>query len=468
MHWRPSREILKSPLAGWFLFAFFVQVLFITPVGTNPAARWATLCAMAEDHSFEIDPYLEHTIDWSRGPNTHYYSNKPPGPALVGFPVFWVLDTLQTRGIANRDARDQTRYLWRGVNLRLLSFLFQILPFFFLVALWIGRLERLDLSNRAIMASAVALLFGTTSTIFLNSYFGHGMTAVFALGLIYALSEKSVFWTAFFFGMALLCDYTSSLLLVPLTPLWGRSLWRSPRKLYWLWRFVAGAALPGALWIWYHTVCFGSPFATSGSFLNPLFVEASDAGRFLGIFSLPDRHVIFELALGAKRGLLFTQPWVLFFLAAVWMLPTAQPGVLPNPRKQWVHFAVLSFSLLFLLVSSFNGWHGGNTAGPRYLTAGLVLCAAALGLLWDSLSGEWEKRFWWLLGVSAFLQIVFLSVYQGMPGPEETLWGYYRRQILGDHGGTPISRLAVGVPILIFLLYRTRPKNPSFSKKPAR
>ena len=456
MRWRVERKVLQSPLRDWFFFALFVQLFFATAVGTNPASRWATLCALVEDKTVRIDAYVEHTIDWARTPDGHYYSNKAPGPALLGLPVFWALDGLQTWGVAARPARDALRYEWRGFNLRLLSLLLQILPFFFLVALWLGKLERADVSVRAQAATAAALLLGTTGVVFLNSYFGHGMAVVFGLGLLYAVTERSVFWTAFFFGMGLLCDYGSSLLLLPLLPLWTRSWWKCHHKIHWLMRFALGAALPAVLWVAYHQAAFGNPFWIATRFQNPAFVDsAAEALNLWGVLALPDRNTLFELSLGPTRGLLFTQPWVLFFLAAAWMIPMAQEGLLRKPQKYWVQFAAVSFLLLFLMNAAFGAWHAGNSPGPRYLSVGLVLCAAALGWMWDAFSPEWERRMWWLLALTAVLQRVFLWIYLGCPGPEETLWSFYRRELTGEHAGTPLSRLAVGVPLVLYLFWKS-------------
>lgn len=418
------------------------------PVGTNPGSRWALLCALSEEGRLAIDSYSEHTIDWARTPDGHYYSNKAPGPTLLAFPVFKALDAWQTWGVADRAERDRIRYLQRGNNTRFLSFLFQVIPFFLLVFWWVRRFERWHFSRAAVAGATMALLLGNTADVFLNSFFGHGFTAVCALAVLAAAVQGAVAAAAFAFGWALLSDYSAAVLLVPLLFFWIPDLRASASRARWLLRLVGGASVPAVLWITYHQICFGGAFTIANAFQNPLFVEP-EGMRLWGILSLPNPAVMGELLFGSARGLLWTQPWVLLLLAVS----------LARKCDRATAFAFTAFGLLFFVNAAFNGWHGGDSAGPRYLSAGLVLMGVALGMLWDG-SPPWARAgFKVTVSAGVLFQLVLFSVYR-MPH-YQPLWRFYWNELTGEKWATPASRLALTVPVAIFLIYRTWRERPN-------
>ena len=166
-----------GPCRGW-LAIFLAANLFISlPNNTNPRSRLATLCAMAEDQSFRIDNYQNLTTDWARTPNGHYYSNKAPGPMLLGYPVFWAVDRMLNHNQPDRARRDHTRLEYSWLLFKVLSVLFQVIPFFALVVIALQWLESRGVSRPALHVSCVAMLFGNTATLFMNTYFGHAMAA---------------------------------------------------------------------------------------------------------------------------------------------------------------------------------------------------------------------------------------------------------------------------------------------------
>lgn len=449
----PSRTV-----CAWFIFALGVQLFFAMPVGTNPASRWAALCALAEDGSPRIDAYLEHTIDWARGPDGHYYSNKAPGPLLIGYPVFKLLDYWQTASEPDRNIRDGIRYEMRGPNLRVLCFLFQIVPFFFLALMWWKKWEGWGGSRRAREIGLITLLMGTTATVFLNSYFGHGMAAVSVLALAYFACAGAVFWSAFFFGIGVLCEYSVGLLILPLAFFWIQSFWAAPRKGIWICRFFGGALFPALLWSAYHLYCFGGVLTLANQYQNPLFVEPAGKKLLLwGILSLPNPHIAWSLLFGMDRGLFWTQPWVL----AVAVLLIGSLPLKKAPGQKEAIGAFVALILFFLLNASFNGWHGGSTPGPRYLSPVLPLVSFALVFLWDSFGKITQTIVAGLVLGSVVSQILFLSVY-GLPPQSEPIWLFYWNAFKLNPYGTTGLRLAVGWSVGIFLFYlslrATRPK----------
>ncbi len=466
-----STPFYRNPLRGWFVFFFLVQLGFAMPFSTNPKSRWTMLSALAEDGSPRIDAYYKASVDWARTPDGHYYSNKAPGPALLGAPLFAFLDAWQTRGISSREERDRVRRDMGGSNLRLLSFVFQIVPFFLLTLLMLRHLTKSGASRGARSAATIALLFGNTACLFLNQYFGHGCAAVCALALYLAVLQGRVGLSAFFFGLGALCEYSGALLLIPLLPFWIDSLRRSTHRAQWVGKFFAGAALPAVVWIAYHTYCFGGPFSIPNQFQNPAFVEqTADRANLWGIFFFPSLEAVWGLTLGWSRGLFFTQPWVLLLLVSLFAVPTLRREVFAARHRGDLALPLLFFVLLFMMNSSFNGWHGGSTAGPRYLSSGLVLLAPVLGLVWDRFPPRLQRLAWVLIGLSVFLQILFLSVDTALPKSGVPLWRFYFDQLAGPNWHTPALRLAIGISLALALFYWTwsgRLKESGYQSKAA-
>lgn len=404
------------------------------------------MAALVEDGTPRIDPYHTYMIDWAQTPDGHYYSNKAPGPALVGLPVFALADLWLTHGIVDRQERDRARVSNGSGVLRVLSLLFQILPFFFLGLLVLRELG-------ANWVAFIALFFGNTASVFLNQYFGHGMAAVCVLGLYYAVLKRKTALGTFFFGLGVLCDYSSALFLLPLLPVWWKEWKASKSRAQWVGRFLAGALLPAVAWSVYHWVCFGGLFSIANRFQNPLFVDTADRWNIGGLFFLPSIEALWGLTLGWERGLLWTQPWVLLVFTAV---------ILDRKKLAAVWFAFSCFCLLFLMNASFGAWHGGSTPGPRYLSAGLVCMALVLSQIWGGLSAGMQKIMTASVVVSAFLQIVFLSTYLALPSENMPLWGFYWAQLQGAHAGTVIVRIAVGWTLLAVLFYRSLSKKRAF------
>ena len=125
------------PILYWVAAFVALNLILPQPGNENPASRLATMAAMTESHTLHIDDYvkgpLRWTNDWCRAPDGHYYSNKAPGPMLIGYPFFWLLDRLvvQPRGspVDQILTRQNALPLYNGV----LSILLQVLPMAVLV-----------------------------------------------------------------------------------------------------------------------------------------------------------------------------------------------------------------------------------------------------------------------------------------------------------------------------------------------
>src|SRR4030095_1701401 len=53
----------------------------------NQNSRLDMVVAVVEDGTFQIDKYVHNTVDYAKV-GEHYYSDKAPGAALIGIPVY--------------------------------------------------------------------------------------------------------------------------------------------------------------------------------------------------------------------------------------------------------------------------------------------------------------------------------------------------------------------------------------------
>jgi hypothetical protein len=380
------KAIWQNPARDWVILFLAIHSVVQLSGSVNAYSRWMTLVSMVEDKTVRTDHYYLHTVDWSKTPDGHYYSNKAPGPMLLGYPVFWVLDRSVTTGAATRAVRDAARIRARELVLQRLSIITQAIPFAILVLWWNRVLEKRGVSRAALHFTAVAMLFGNTAALFMNTYFGHAMSAVFVLAGFLALFYKRYAQVGLYLGFGMLCDYGASLLLLTAAVLMLVDVGDRIRRLFW---FALGGIIPGILWVSYHWYCFGSVFSLANKYQNPLFVDTTQASanKLWGILRIvPDVDIIKELLFGTYRSIFHTQGWV---LVAILVIVVMAYGKRWEPRFQVSDkllrdsaiFSFVGLGLLLAMNGSFNGWHGGGTPGPRYLSIVMPTCAIASGLI---------------------------------------------------------------------------------------
>ena len=367
----------RLPIVIWLAFFFGIQLTHLHDYSPNPIARISSTFALTEGQ-LNIDRYAGKTHDWSFPPDHHYYSNKPPGPSLLAVPFYFPVDLWLTRGVATREARDKVRFDHVRMTQAWLSFALQMVPFAVVMIIALGRLEAAGASARAVDLACVCALLGNTAAIYMNTYFGHGLTAWVVIAVFLALDANAAVWAGFFFGLAILCDYT----MVILAPACAWMFWERVRD-----RPVAAAARvaigglgPLIVFMTYHAACFGGPFVLANKFVAPEFIDAAASKNLGGIFyPVPNLSVLRQLLFGYRQGILWTQPWVLLavFVAPAW---AGRNGVF---EQKLARFGVPTIVVHLLLISAFNGWHGGWTAGPRYLCPTFPLLALLLASTYD-------------------------------------------------------------------------------------
>lgn len=433
---------VKSPVRDWVWLFILINALVTIYGSVNPASRWATMAAMVEDHSFAIDRYVGHTCDWARPPSGRYFSNKAPGPVLLGYPIFRLLDSAQTDGISVRADRDLRRASLIDENMHTLSMVLQVIPLAIATLLIISALQMLNVPLPALHLTAVAILFGNTASLFANTFFGHTMSAALVLLTLYTVHRRMPFGIGLFFGLAVLSDYSCLLLSLPLAialMMTRQFRWRA------IWRIATIGIIPALVLAIYHKICFGSPFTLGQKYVNPAFIDVKSEPALWGVFRIHlNTKIISKLLFSPERGLAYTQGWVLaclvLMLVVVWV---RNPNQGQRYMLRWLTaFTVPGFILIMWMNSSFGGWHGGSTPGPRYLSAIVPVFALSIPLMYAQLP-SYLKQLLFVATAPALLLYVLVQSTKNVLAPEtpplipyyfesflktnaaEHLWGFF-------------------------------------------
>lgn len=419
-----SAKLRENPASHWCLLFLVLSITVDNHLNNaNPYARYATLQAIAEDHTLAIDAYQSATCDWARPPDGHYYSNKAPGPTLLAVPFHLPVDAMVVAHAKDRKERDARRKEARDTILSYLAITLQAIPFALLVLLSAEALAKRGVSRRAIELAALSMLFGNTASLLMNMFFGHGMAALFTLAIALALLERRMFLAGLFFGLDVLTDYGSALfapVLVPMILLMGAN-WRE--RMRQLARFAMGGVGPLLAFAAYHGYCFGGPFTLPNKYQNPVFVEHGGRALWGVIDFVPSWPIAKALLFGMGRGLWITQPWVLVLIAvfAAWVWFRKSWGERLPAIRTVLPFALGGFAVLFFMNASFGGWHGGVCPGPRYLSAIFPVFGFGLGLVYDKLPRALRALLWATVLPSI---VLFVLIWSGDPAiwPQHEIW----------------------------------------------
>jgi hypothetical protein len=396
---------LRFPLAVLLAYAWLFPWLpeLRSP---NELSRLYQARAIADDHSLSVNAQLER-----RGPlgdlsarEGRQYPNKAPGVSLLGAPVY----------AAVRALRGGAEQVSDRAGIFFLRLVLCMVP-----GAIAAELLRRILEKRVAPASALAgaTVFALSVPMWPYStlLMSHGPTTAALVGAWYALERASVplspreraevraedardpvplssrekardpvplslreragvrvgpsgwfFLSGFLAGLAVLLEYTSALMLLPLAAYGLAGSRRKPRAA----ALLAAGALPPLLALaLYHQAAFGHPFDTGyRHLLNPTFTAWMGRG-FMGL-SRPSLPALGAAFLGPARGLFFFSP---FFLLAL-------PGLafLWGRDRALALFSGAALVLYGLFAASFPAEAWGWTVGPRHLaplTAFLVPAA---------------------------------------------------------------------------------------------
>jgi hypothetical protein len=392
--------------AGWTvplaLFLLLFSVYFLTYAGTLHSSDGQAMFSVAESlvrrGDYDIDQIRWMGLQQGTfGPDGELYCRKGIGTSLLAVPLAWLGLVVPWWGLV------QTAMLLNVVVTALTGTLLFLY------------VRRLGYSERTAVVISLVFGMGTMAWPYSKYFFSEPLDALCLLAGAYFLlpagadqdpasSLTRTLLSGAFLGLAVATRFADAVLIPVYLALLLAYLWRahggslrspkpSRRLVLGVLRLVVAFVLP--LLVWAAIICaynyarFGDPFTTG------YLPEES--------FSAPWLTGILGLLLSPGRGLLFFCP-VLF---------ACLPAALPFVRRHRLEaiFVYLVSGFYVLLYGKWFMWHGGFAWGPRFLVPILPLLCITLAPLVDALRGRRQWAFWGLLGLSAAVQLLGLSVH---------------------------------------------------------
>ncbi|MFN7985554.1 MAG: hypothetical protein U0Q11_27245 [Vicinamibacterales bacterium] len=394
------RTALVLGLALFLSYAYFYQA-----GGWNQNGRFALVRAILDDGTLRIDKYADCTGDRSLWEG-HYYCDKAPGASFLALgPVELVRRVAGSFGVSPDSPWGVALGSYvAGLATSALFTVAAALAVFWLTVSW-------GASRPAAIFAASAYGLATPAWSYATVFVGHAVTSgclMLAFAAAVALPDNPrrqtlLAWlVGLFCGLAVVTEFPAApavLIIVVFTLAHVHASNRSATLRVAL-HVVAAGALMAIVLLAYHKAAFGSPFQLGyGNEDN-----SEGAAMQKGLFGIagPSWHVLYEVLLGAYRGLLPLAP----------LVAVAPLGLIGLSRTRGLWRPVLAAAAIagyyLLLNVSYTYWEGGWFVGPRHLVPGLPFVALGLAFLWD-----WPQRVWrtvlvagWLWGVALNLIVV--------------------------------------------------------------
>ncbi len=396
----------------------------------NQNSRLSLVRSVVDYGTFRIDAYAAINGDFAYYQG-HYYSDKPPGPALAGIVPYaalklalsnpvadWVIERLAgsrsfsqtfTEGsIAGRtDTTSRDKIL--GALARIwLSVLLVAAPVALatcLFWLWVGQLIGRYWWS---LGLTLALALGTTMFPYSSLYYNHALTAALLFISFFLLhrwrtnndrhSRRTLALVGFLLGFCLISQYETVLIAGPLAlyALLGAGRRENLGRVLWL---GLGALPPLVALVVYDLVAFGTPWPIGYQY-SILWLDRHSQG-FMSL-TYPHLEALWGLTFSPFRGLFLLSPFLLLALPGFYF-GLKRPGYrLEAGLSLW---ASLSF---FLFNASSVMWSGGHTFGPRYLVSCLPFLALGVGFfLREAALRDWRGVGWWF-GLPAVLSVLIV------------------------------------------------------------
>ena len=356
---------LKSSYFILFVLFFVSYGYFFQGGGWNQNVRICLTRAIIHHGSFKIDYYKEdskemefvNTGDWAVY-NGHYYSNKSPGLSFMAVPPFAITEYF-LKHLFPHDEERQVLYS------SYISTLFTTTLLAALLCLLIFHVFHHFFQMGVINSFLLTLFFGfgTIAFSYSTTFYCH-QPAAFCSFLSFALAmhirhgdsqrKKALAAFAGFSAASGVVIEPSTIYILAAIAMYLMSFKEGRRCITF---FILGCVPPGIVQGFYSFMCFGSPLTSSYNYSNDV-VMWKVKGR---LFGMPDPMRFYYLLFSPYRGLFFSSPILLMAIPGIYFF---------FKDKRWRSEAVFctAVSVFFIVyIAGFHAWHGGSTAGPRYL-----------------------------------------------------------------------------------------------------
>ncbi len=194
---------LRSPEFSLFLVLLICYgYVFPRWADPNQNSRLNMVVAVVDDGTFQIDKYVQNTVDYAKL-GDHYYSDKAPGAAFLGIPVYAglrilldlpVMDALMTRLSNNQAFKATLRAEGSGILVEKVRFalaqvaitwVVSVIPTALLAVLmfrWLGVITA-NLWPRLAVVLGYGLL--TPAFAYAGAFYGHQLSAALLFGAFY-------------------------------------------------------------------------------------------------------------------------------------------------------------------------------------------------------------------------------------------------------------------------------------------
>jgi hypothetical protein len=376
----------------------------------NQNSRLNMVVALVEDRTFQIDKYVQNTVDYAKV-GDHYYSDKAPGAVFLSLPVYAglsaAMDTALTDSLmgslSNSEAFQSTlRAEGSGIFKEKVRFaMAQVLLAFWVAAIPSALLGVLLYRAMGHLTPAVGprlmAVFGyglaTPAFAYANAFYGHQLSAALLFGAFFIvftrrLSPLMLLLVGLLLGYSVVTEYPTALVVIILYLYTAYVLYRSGHWLRIGWVTLTGAVVAVA-WMTYNYNIFGGPLELGYSY-SELWQDQHHTG-FMSL-TLPQPGTVWGLTFGVFRGLFILSPLLLL----------AIPGFVrwwnSGRYRPELTVAMLSTLTIFLFNSSSVMWWGGFSIGPRYLLPALPFMAMSIPFSFTT----WGNRRWFQ-GLAAIL-----------------------------------------------------------------
>ncbi len=441
---------------GLFLFLLVIYSYFWHKPNWNDLGRYDLIMAVVEKGTLCIDAYHQNTGD-KAFINGHYYSDKAPGPALLGVPLYAGISWLQS--IMGWGPSTLSWFI-KLVIIKILligvvSSLFGVLLLYYLVSL--------GLSLRRAFVLILGYSLGTIVFPYSTLFYGHQFAGACLMTGFLLLQKNNqdgrkkyllLLLSGFLAGYAVFSEYPVILLAVLLT---GYVFWKEKnlKSLGW---FILGASVPALLLLIYNYQMAGNPFKIG--YLSEAGEEfRREMNKGVAGVTYPKLSALWGITFSFYRGLFLLNPFLLLGVPGFYYMYKEGADL----RKEWGF--CLSAILIFLLFNaSYYMWWGGWSLGPRHLVPVLPCLIIPMAFL----PPKWDKLLYPLIGISILFMWLGTSVDPQIPDSESNpLFGYALSMLfqdrisanpgvllgLGFSGGAYLAALIIALGIA--LLYVT-------------